>query len=199
MKLLTVKEFVALLGTFESRLQEIGDNLCLMVDRDPKIYDKIVKEEPRLTYNFLAGLERIGRKVLTPMAFMDSSPARQFAVSLPVSEQEKLYNEPVAILRHDAGKAHTTLVNAQNLSREELRQLIDSDKRKIRSVTEQSDYVSRFPVQVPKAKPATRYSIQGDRLVIHPTRTTWELSLQQLDDIRDTMMRAALKELTKKK
>jgi hypothetical protein len=174
----TVKQFIA---AFMAKLQAIGEScrdLYLMADANPGVFDEIVTAEKRFNYNMLESMRRVGAGELYVELLFDSSMAARRLLPLARGQQEKLYNDPVKIVKLIGGKRVIEEKPIQKMSRHELNLVIDDDKRRARTVEEQIAFVQ----PPPPARRAERYEIvDGVLKVLANTEFTGEQLRQILE------------------
>jgi hypothetical protein len=189
-KIQTVVEFVQSVNNLFENAESVCKMLVQMVEANPKVYDEIVKANPRLTYNFLANLERVGRGQLYFGLLCDSSPGARKLFALPPSQQKAIYENPVRVVTAVDGKHVVTEKPIQQLSRHEANLLID-DSGHVRTVDEQIKFVSA-PSPIKTARRAQRYEISGDRLKVMEET---EFDIPTLEEILERMKSKSLKGL----
>lgn len=189
----TNTEFIAALKQGRDGIELAAKILVYLVDRNDKTFEELVKADPSISYNLLGNLERVGRGQIYAALLFDSSPGARKLLTLPTSQQKKLYDEPVKIVRVVDGKNIVEEKPIQQLSRHEANLLVD-DAGHARTVEEQIKHISTPPT--PSSKRAARYEIIGDRLrVLADT----EFSMSNLEDILKRMKQKAIESLATKK
>lgn len=186
----TVSEFLTALDNLFENAELVCKLLVAMVDVNNKAFDEIIKARPRLTYNFLGNLERVGRGQLYFGLICDSSPGARKLLSLPSSMQREIYEKPVKVVEIQRGKAVVVEKPIQQLTSKEVK-LAFEDSGRPRAVELQTDILST-PHQ-PVSTPAQRYAIISDRLNVIMAHT--EFDIQTLETIIEQMKRNALKTL----
>jgi len=189
----SVKQFI---DSFVSKLKGIEDSckeLALMFDSNPDVCDDIVKSDSRFSYNMLASMLKVGQGTLYCELLFDPSLAARKLLPLPISQQKKLYNEPVKVVRNIGGKNTVEEKPLNKLSRHELTLVIDEEKGRARTVEEQIAFVA----PPAPSRRAERYEIKDNGNVIVLAQS--EFTASQLQDIADRAKEKAIKSLSTKK
>lgn len=184
----TVQQFIA---SFLDRLKGIEESckdLAKMVDANPNVFDEIVAADQRFNYNMLESMRKVGKGELYCELLFDPSMAARKLLPLPAPQQKKLYNEPVKVVRVVAGKNVVEEKLLNKMSRAELNQVIDDDKKRARTVEEQIAYVK----PPPPTRRAERYEIKDGRIKV---MAETEFTLEQWRAILERAEKEALSTL----
>ncbi len=184
-----VQQFIIALKRVADEVENVAKMLVAMVDANPKIYDEIVKADPRISHNLLGNLERVGRGQTYGALLFDSSPGARKLLALPISQQKELYEKPVSIVRWANGKSIVEQKSIQQLSRQEANLLIDDGDR-VRSIEEQIKYVNPAPAKV--SHRAHRYEIKDGKLRVFPET---EFTMTELEEIITRMKAKSIESL----
>jgi len=163
-----------------------GEKLCILIDEQPDVIDKICAFSPGVTPNILRQLERIGRRQLVPELLLRSGPGWAQLRSMPYDVQLKYTSEPVEVLIETAnGSVDTLKIKVGELTATQARQVFDGDSG-LRSFGAQRAWISSNVKQTPKRLAGQPYTIHGRFVDFSECR----LSLQDLLTIA-AQMRAA--------
>ena len=151
-------------------IQEAAEIMVALVDKDPRIYEKIVKQAPTISYNLLATLERVGRGQIYGALLFDSSPGARRLLAMPYGMQKEYYEKPLRVVSVQNGKKVVNEKTISQLTPAEVRTTIADDH--IRNVEEQSKLVE-VPV-VKRGEPPERFTIlpNGNLLILANTEFT---------------------------
>ena len=121
-----------------------GELLVKMVDEDPEVYDKIIKQNPRLSRNILGRFEQIGRKVLDPQLLLRSCPGYNAAKCLPYSVQQQVLAHPVEVATGQYGH-DKRLVPLESMTAAEAKQVFGGGS--VRTTQEQAAHLKALSVR----------------------------------------------------
>lgn len=191
-KIPTIADFQNALARGESAIREAAAMICVMVDADPKIYEKIHKATG-IHWNVIGNLERVGRGAMHYKLLFDTSPAASKIQMLPASKQEEVYERGVQVISEQGGKFVVETKKAHELTPQQVKVLFAPDH--IRTIDEQM----KESVNKPKPKTsfeAQRYTIQGDKLTVLSATT---FTMAQIEEILNQMKSGEIKKLATKK
>ena len=188
---LSIDGLIAALSRGRDAIQEAANIMVALVDRDPRIYEKIIKQAPTLSLNLLTTLEKVGRGQIYGALLFDSSPGARRLLTLPYSAQKEHYEKPLKVVSVKAGKKVVTEKTIAQLSPAEVRTAIADDH--VRTVDEQSKLIE-VEVEKPRQQ-AQRYTIlkNGNLLILAQT----EFTPSQLQDIYERVTAKAMQSLAK--
>jgi hypothetical protein len=136
----TIENFVAILYEGVAAWQRAGKLLVALVDRNPDVKMKIVKEHPEISIGVLTRLEMVGRGFVKPEMLLSDAPAYRAARTLPISDQARLINNPsIPLVIREGGKTEVLHVDFRNLQAVQVRQVFASDH--IRDESEQRAWI----------------------------------------------------------
>lgn len=156
-------------------LLEAGQIICEMLKEDDQVFEKIIKDCPSMTFAFLETLERIGLGKLDWRIVADPSPLahRAMAQALPMSQQVKLLEKPIAVAVRDNGDIRIVQKRIHECNQVEATRIVGEGK--IRTPEEQT-HILREQI-AHESQRDSRYVIDGDRIHFFKTQWTWsELS-----------------------
>lgn len=132
----TIERFVAYLYEGVAAWDKAGKLLVKLVDKNPDVKAKIVREHPEISMGVLARLEMVGRGFVLPeMLLSDSAPFRASRV-LPISEQKRLMENPsVPLVIREEGRTEVLTADFRNLQPAQVKQVFAKDH--IRNEAEQ--------------------------------------------------------------
>lgn len=145
-----------------------GQKLVEMLEEDPRAFDEILERSnlPWITVDVLKGFEMIGRKQLAVQAMFLPKHVLTRMVGMPLAEQERLIDNPVAVasgLRQ--GRHNVVHKRLTDLTRDESRRVIGPDGP--RTVEQQAEVAAaktteqslgKFCVFIVNGKPFIRRS-----------------------------------------
>jgi hypothetical protein len=124
----TIENFVAVLYEGVSAWEKAGKLLVALIDRNPDVKQKIVREHPEISMGVLSRLEMVGRGFVKPAMLLSDAPAYRAARVLPVSDQDKLISDPhIPLLVRENGATEILQVDFRNLQAGQVRQVFASD------------------------------------------------------------------------
>lgn len=132
----TIENFVRVLYDGVAAWEKAGKILVALVERNPDVKAKIVREHPEISMGVLTRLEMVGRGFVKPEMLLSDAPAYRAARVLPVSDQARLLNDPnIPLVIREGGQTEVLHVDFRNLQTAQVRQVFASDH--IRSEAEQ--------------------------------------------------------------
>ena len=152
-----------------------GRIIVQLLDDHHYTLQSIAEQSDTLNEDLLARFEQIGRKQLSPQLLTATWPARNFMLSLPYSEQQRILNGSVDLL---TDQGDTLKVAPKNLTRFQCRQVFS--RGSVRDMSAQRAWIEseRMDVKLPEKINGT-YSVKGKKVVI-----TGPCSLDQADLLR---------------
>lgn len=163
-------------------LKKAGDKLVEMLEAGADLPS--IADNTGLPADVLAQLERIGRNQLNPSLLLANYPAAVALQRLSVSEQNRLLANPVEVLLLKNGVADTLLVEAKNMTREQVTQVFA--KGHVRALPEQRAWLESRATVTPEVKVSTPpYTITRKRTVIFNIAV--EMTAKELIRIAQTL------------
>lgn len=136
----TIEKFVAVLYEGVAAWEKAGKLLVVLIDRNPDVKQKIVKEHPEISMGVLSRLEMVGRGFVKPEMLLSDAPAYRAARVLPISDQDKLISDPsIPLVIRENGNTEVLQVDFRNLQAGQVRQVFASDH--IRNEAEQRVWI----------------------------------------------------------
>jgi|ERR1035437_2549543 hypothetical protein len=172
-------------------IQNAAEVLVGLVDRDPRVYEKLITMYPDVSIPLLATLEKVGRGKIYSALLFDGSPGARRLLTLPYAQQKQNYDNPISIVVSDGKKKIVIQKKVSEMSPPELRIAIADDH--VRTVTEQSKLISHM-VTAP-IRNMDRYTILPNGNVIFFENV--EFTPPQLEDVYKRVMKASIKSLEK--
>lgn len=190
LKIPTAKEFLEAFQQLDHHAERVCGMLVQMVDANPNAYKEICAINPKMTYNLLGNLERVGRGQLYFGLLCDSSPGARRLLSLPASQQKAAYETPVKVVNQINGKQVVEEKFVYNLSPSEARVAL-TDGGQARTIEEQIKIVTAPLTPAPR-RVAQRYLIVGD---ICRVEAKTDFDIPTMKSILEKMEANALKNL----
>lgn len=163
-------------------LKKAGDKLVDMLEAGGALPD--IAENTGLPADVLAQLERIGRNQLNPSLLLANYPAAVALQRLSVSEQNRLLSAPAEVLILKNGVADTLLVEAKNMTREQVTQVFA--KGHVRALPEQRAWLESRKAVMPAVQvSAPPYTVTGKKTVIFNVAV--EMTAEELIRIAQTL------------
>jgi hypothetical protein len=190
---ITIDNLLEALARGRDAIKEASAIMVGLVDQDSRIYEKIIKQQPGLSLNLLATLEKVGRGVIYDALLFDSSPGARRLLTLPFSQQREYYEKPVKIVSIQGTKTIVTEKPIQQCTPKEIRTAFKDNG--MRSVEEQCEAIKSESVAL-RSRPAQRYEIldNGDVIVFYAqTRFT----AAQFEDIYERAKTKSIKSLAR--
>jgi hypothetical protein len=132
----TIENFVAVLYEGVAAWAKAGKLLVELIERNPDVKQKIVKDHPEISMGVLSRLEMVGRGFVKPEMLLSDAPAYRAARVLPISDQDRLMADPaVSLVIRENGATEVLHVDFRNLQAAQVRQVFASDH--IRNEAEQ--------------------------------------------------------------
>lgn len=190
---ITVDGLLGAVSRGREAILEAANIMVALVDQDPRIYEKILKQAPNISLNLLTTLEKVGRGQIYHALLFDSSPGARRLLALPFSQQKEHYEHPVKVVVVKGGKKIEVEKPIQQLSPAEVRVVFADDH--VRTVTEQCKVVDQTLAPVKRSAPAERYTIlkNGNLLILANT----EFTPSQLQEVYERVVGKAVKSLAK--
>ena len=136
----TITKFVGLLYEGVAAWEAAGKLLVKLIDRNPDVKTKIVREHPEISMGVLSRLEMVGRGLVKPEMLLSDAPAYRAARVLPVSDQDRLLKEPtVPLVVREEGRTEVLMADFRNLQPVQVRQVFAKDH--IRTEAEQRAWI----------------------------------------------------------
>lgn len=136
----TIEAFVALLYQGVAAWENAGKLLVKLIDRNPQVKFKIVEEHPEISLGVLSRLEMVGRGLVKPQMLLSDAPSYRAARVLPVSEQDRLLQNPaVPLVIREQGKTEVLEADFRNLQPVQVKQVFAKDH--IRTPAEQRAWI----------------------------------------------------------
>jgi len=188
------KEIEAFRHLYDQGIQSMvqaGKLLAEMSDRDPNLFDKLVKRFPDLTYERLQLLVEVGLGNVNPQHLINSSYVSHKLLQMPPKVQREIESHPVPVLTHREDAFFVEHKNMDDLSRREVDLVFDTASGQIRPLDEQQAILSDR-----KKKQDQRYAFDGDSIVFYGR--CW-FSLPELEDLTEQLKERAAQDLAEKK
>lgn len=160
------------LANVANNLRAIAELYVARCDASKTFHDKFRARFPRVTATFIAGLERVGRGVMTPDLLLTGADQQQIVSVLPISVQERIIANGVEIVTTTGTKTLPISALPPSL----LVQAIDQKSKTVRTVEEQQAWIAyraqeREAVLAPKkmrleSKKEVRFRVLGSMLEI---------------------------------
>lgn len=131
-----------------SSFKKAGETLVKMLEAGQHLPE--ISAASGIPADVLAQIERIGRGQLNPELLLADYPAVPSIMRLSASEQSRLLVEMIEVMVIKDGKADTLLVNAKNLTREQVFQVFA--KGHVRTLAEQRAWLESRSLKAPEAK-----------------------------------------------
>lgn len=191
---ITLDNFFEALSRSQDGMQEAAEIWVALVDLDPRTYEKAIKQNPRVSLNLLAAIEKVGRGQIHYALLFDSSPGARRLLTMPVGLQREYYEKPVKVVNLQDGKYIVTEKPIQGLSTKEVRTTFGDNG--VRSVEEQREAIKSETVNL-RSRPAQRYEIldDGGIIVVHYAETRFTAA--QWEDIYNRAKAKAINSLKK--
>jgi hypothetical protein len=191
----TIESLLEALSRGRVAIKDAAAIMVSLVDADPRVYGKIIKEDPRISLNLLVTLEKVGRGVIYDALIFDSSPGARRLLALPYSKQKEYYENPIKIVQLQKGKPVQVEKQIFNLTPAEAKIVFNGND--LRPLNEQADILNQSNKPVMRAEPAQRYDIDDDgALIVHFSETKFTLS--QLEEILESCKTKAIRSLATK-
>lgn len=166
MELDTIKndaaEFCALVEQGIDCWVKAGQLVARQLDKDPSWVDRVCQLIPGMKAETIYRFDAIGRRQLSPRLMLATSPGHKALAQLPLTLQERYLNNPVPLLVITNGATDTLLVDVQNLTKEQCRQVFSHNA--VRSEAEQRAWLEGQKTKVALQEPAriaVDYVIRG--------------------------------------
>jgi hypothetical protein len=144
-----------------------GQIVARQLDRDPKWAEKVCQLIPGMTEETIYRFDAIGRNQLAPKLMLANCPGYRALAQLPVELQHRHLEQPVKLLVFRDGRPDTLLVDVQNLTKQQCRQVFSN--KGIRSEAQQQAWIesqqTKVALQIP-AKLGEPYYIRGQTVHI---------------------------------
>ncbi len=172
-----VNEFVQLINKGVEAWVKAGEILVEMIEEDTNAYDRIMMKDPRIKYETLCLIEKLGRKQIHPNLLFDNSYAAKTKIpNLPYCKQAECYESPLEVVKMVSSRVSVDRKKASEMTRFEA-DLVFS-KTSIRTVQEQVDLIKSKKFEISFAPPS--YEIQGKFIKF---RANTSFSREEIEEI----------------
>jgi hypothetical protein len=133
--------------------------------QDPEWADKVAEKNRLITAQFVHRFACIGVKMIPQLAVSECPGAKKLR-QLPISLQERCWQNPVGLLINNNGDWEELNVDLHNLTTDQAAQVFAEDH--IRTAAEQRAWIEdkRAKQSVPPAKSNQPYRVVGSKLVV---------------------------------
>jgi len=162
-----INEFSKLITIGLESWVKAGELLVEMVDENENTYANILESIPEMSYEVLSRFEQIGRKQLNPRLLLDGSTGLRKLATLPFSEQNKYYEEPMDVLIETGKGTDTLKVMARDLTPGQCKQVFKNGT--LRDLGAQRSWLrsqkdTTIPVTIADGN---AYTVKGGKVIFH--------------------------------
>lgn len=136
----TIEQFVAFLYEGVAAWEKAGKLLVALIEKNPDVKARIVREHPEISFSVLSRLEMVGRGMVKPEFLLSDAPAYRAVRCLPISDQERLSTDPnLPLVIREQGRTEVLHVDFRNLQASQVSQVFAKDH--IRTEAEQRAWI----------------------------------------------------------
>jgi hypothetical protein len=138
--------------------KQAGEALVELIDDHGMSLESICDfiGSPVVTINVLSQFERIGRNQVLPALLVADYPSAKLIQKLPISEQKRVSQGGVEVMVLRSGKADTLIVQAQDLTKDQCKQVFGNDS--IRTLSAQRAWLESQAAEAQAAQMAAKAS-----------------------------------------